>query len=62
MHLKLISCFSNKTRQQNKTFFSVTFMKMVNLNVFKGAEDGNDNENASLALVFLLLKFFRIAL
>ena len=35
---------------------------MVNLNVFKGAEHGNDNENASLALVFLLLKFFRIAL
>ena len=35
---------------------------MVNLKVFKGAEYGKDNENASLALVFLLFKFFRIAL
>ena len=35
---------------------------MANLYVFKGAEHGNDNENTSLALVFLLLEFFRIAL
>ena len=35
---------------------------MVINNVFKGAEHGNDNENACLALVFLLLKFFKIAL
>ena len=32
---------------------------MVNLNVFKGAEHENDNENASLALVFLVIEVFQ---
>ena len=31
-------------------------MKMVNLNVFKSAEHGNDFENACLALVFFVIE------
>ena len=32
---------------------------MVNLNIFKGAEHGNDNENACLALVFFVIEVFQ---
>ena len=34
-------------------------MKMVNLNVFKSAEHGNDFENACLALVFFVIEVFQ---
>lgn len=37
-------------------------MKTVYLYVFRDAEHENDNENASLTLVFYLLKHLKIAL